>query len=823
EIYDSMDGYDSPVTRQTVADEEGQFEFRDLPSGEKAYWLRAGREGFGGTTAWFVTVSDEGPAKAEVHLIGSPRHDIWIDSADVRETNGFKHVEDLQCFGGSRIEVKESRPAGERAEWWAEFEFEAPRAGSHVPHFAAGLYPTPHYWSDYWWSIDGSGPHRASETLTIEGPRYGDRATMVWAFGPARYLKKGKHTLTVILRDPAPHEPVDDTKAYWWSFDAAALAEAPALVWPVGGEKVATATPELRWDAPESASRFAVQYSEEADFSNGTVTVGGVRGSRLRLKQRLADGKYYWRVKALTEEETPFTSAFTAPARFVVATEAPAMSDVRVTSRGPNEAVIEWRTDEPCTSRLRYGLSALEFTRSAEASDRPRKRHSVRLSGLAPMTYYYYAAEATDRDGHIAQSLRRGFCTPRGVIADENSPFGMFGQGLMYARQMGEAGVKWYSDYWMWRDVEPSRGTFNWEQPEERMKRAEEAGVRLMVTFWGTPAWTRPSHPVKFTYGPDDLQDARDFFREVAAHCAGRTYWWLPWIEPNVARDTTFGFPEGYWANRPHARSYVAYQRAAYEGAKAGDPECRVVGMNTAGVDLAFIRKCYDEGAADTFDVMNVHYYAVAAPFERQHPERVFAQLRALMAEYGDAEKPILCSEGGGASSNLEGTNEETQADNLIRIYVISIANNIDKLCWTFERDVKPYDSTRVDMIMWMGLFRFDPDAKPDNPVGEPKPAYFALKAMTEQLEGTEYVGPVKARRVEGADAPVRAYRFAGESSRVTVAWAEEGEAEMELPVKARRVTVVNREGERRTEAASGGVVRLRLTGSPVFVREDTR
>lgn len=815
EIYHSMDGYNSPVTRQTVTDEQGRFEFRDLPAGEKAYWLRTGQEGFGGTTGWFVSVSDAAPTTQELYLVGAPRHDIWVDSADLKRSNGFRLVEDLQCFGGSRIEVKETRPAGERPAWWAEFEFETPHEADYVPYFAAGLYPTPHYWSDFWWSIDRAGPFQASRTLTLEGPRYGDRSTNVWAYGPLQRLKAGRHILKLLLRDPAPHGPTEGPLPYWWSFDAAALAEMPSPVSPLGGEKVSTARPTLRWRVPQSADRFTVQYSQEPDFSHATVTVGGVTGDHWALAQPLADGTYYWRVKALPAQDSPFSSPFSRPESFVVATDAPAISHVRVASRSPHEAVIEWRTDEPCACALNYGLSALAFTRSAEASTRPRRNHRVRLTGLEPMTYYYYAVQATDRDGHQVSSLRRGFCTPRGPIEDQNSPFGIFGQGLVYAKQMGEAGARWYSDYWDWGTLEPSRGTFHWEQAEARLRRAAEAGVNLLVTFWGTPAWVRPSHPTQFTYGPDDLQDARDFFREVAAHGRGRVDWWLPWIEPNVARDTTFGFPEGYWANRPHARSYAAYQRAAYEGAKAGNPDCRVVGMNTAGVDLDFIRRCYDEGAADSFDVMNVHYYAPAAPFEAQQPEQVFQNLRALMAEYGDAEKPILCSEGGGASSGLPGTNEDTQADHLIRIFVISIANHIDKLCWTFELDEKPYGSQRVDMIMWMGLFRFDPRTTPDNPVGEPKPSYFALRTLTENLYRTEYVGPVDL------GPGVRVYRFEGKDRRVTVAWAEKGEREVALPVEAEQVTVIHRRGETQKVSTPGGRLRFQLTESPVFVREE--
>ena len=814
DIYNSMDDYDSPVTRSTVADEQGQFVFTDLPPGEKAYWLRASMDGCAGSTAWFITVTEGKPAKVELYLTKAPPHDIWIDSADLADTVGFSQVADPQCFGGDRIEVKKALGPDETPNVRARFEFDVPRGGDHVPHLAAGLYPFSHYWSGFWWFLDDDEPRRASETLAIEGLRYGDRDTMTWAAGPVVQLDAGRHALTLLVRDPAPHDLPGGEKAYWWSFDAAVLTEAPVLLSPEDGELVPAPRPELQWRAGEGLRRFAVQYSSEPDFSNATVTVGGVIARTLRVAPALPDGTYYWRVKPTAGEDTLFTASFTRPRRFTVSTPAPALEGIRIASRAPTEVRIKFRTDEPCTARLRWGLSACGPTRLTPVPASRRRVHGIHLAGLEPMTYYYYWIEATDSEGDSVTSLRRGFCTPRGVIRDKNSPFGMFGQGLTYVKQMAEAGVRWYSDYWSWAAIEPSRGEFSWSEPDDRMKRAEEAGVNLTVTFWGTPAWIRPSHPTEFTYGPDDLQDARDFFREVAAHCKGRTNWWLPWIEPNVAHDPVFGFPTGYWSSRPHAQSYTAYQRAAYEGAKAGDPDCRVVGMNTAGVDMDFIRKCYDEGAADSFDVMNVHYYAVGVPFERQSPERLFADLRALMAQYGDAEKPILCSEGGGASSNVEGASEETQAGNLVRIYVISIANNIDKLCWTFELDVKPYESRRVDMIMWMGLFRFHPDASPDNPCGEPKPAYFALKTMTENLRGTEYAGPVPL------GSGIRAYRFVGSDRQVTVAWAEKGQAEARIPVRSATVTIVRRDGERTSREAADGSVSLTLTESPVFVVE---
>jgi len=84
-----------------------------------------------------------------------------------------------------------------------------------------------------------------------------------------------------------------------------------------------------------------------------------------------------------------------------------------------------------------------------------------------------------------------------------------------------------------------------------------------------------------------------------------------------------------------------------------------------------------------------------------------------------------------------------------------------------------------------------------------------------EHLYRTEYVGPVDLGQ------GVRAYRFEGKAHRVTVAWAERGEKEVVLPVEAEQVTVIDRRRETRTAAAPGGQLKLPLTGSPVFVREE--
>lgn len=811
ETYHSMDGYPSLALKSTRTEADGSYYLEDLPEGERAYWLRACAEDMGGGTGWFVTVADEQPAQTDLTMLGKPPADVWVDSAALQPGAPWRELPDPQCYGGSRLVLRAPRRTTGSG---LSIPFTVRAEGQCCLRIGCGVYPERHYWSPLEWRVD-DGPWQDASRLAFDGIRYGDRASLVWARTGAMSLSAGTHTLA--LRALAGWAGSADED--YWTFDALAVAAMPA---PLGPATAHTSTPELRWSgAPER--EVVLQLSMAEDFSNGTLTVAHRRGGRYQVPAdlRLADGAYWWRLKPQEPGDTAFVAAFGEPKAVHIATVAPDVTEVYASVRAPDHALIRWQTDGACESWLEWDVR----TFAPRCRSRPTlgRRHHADLTGLQPMTCTRYWIVTRGPEGE-RRSLRRQLVTPRRELAGRVSPFGVFGQELVYAQEFHQAGVAWISDYWEWSKLEPRRGHFDWKQAEERMARAEAAGQNVTVTFWGSPAWIRPTHPDKtgwdFTYGPEDPDATAEFYRRIAAYCRGRAEWFLPWIEPNVARDTVFGFPRGYWASRPHARTYTAHERAAYRGAKRGNPDCRMVGMNTAGVDLGFIEKCYDEGAADDFDVMNVHYYAITEPFEKQDPERLFARLRELMAQYGDADKPIMCSEGGGASSGLPGTDEASQARQLVRIYVISIANRIDKLCWTFAYDPDPYGSDRPSMVPWMGLFGFDPDPKHVVPdlQGKPKPAYFAYRNMTSFLAGSTY-----RRRLELGEG-IRAYRFEGagaeHSSLVTVVWSEGEARAVSFARSGRLARCVNHLGAVVETAGDGHFITLQATPDPVFIEE---
>ena len=801
ETYHSFDGYPSVALASAITDAQGRYELTGLPPAEKGYWVRAVAEGMGGGTGWFVTVDERRPTKVDLALLRPPEASVWVDSQDAASPAVWEAVEDPQCYGGSRSVVRAGEPPDP-----LRVAFETAGDGSYTLHIASGLHAQPHYWSAFEWRIDEGEWQDASSTLTIEGARYGDRLSLTWARTTALRLDTGRHQLEL-----RPSGAWTGGGEYYWTFDALAVTQLPE---PSGPEVAETGRPTLQWSGE---GEVVLQLSHEPDFSDGTLTVPHLSGGEWQPEAGLPDGDYWCRLKPEVSGPSMFAGAFGTPAMLTIETEAPGITSCRDRAYAPDRAVVRWETDEACESWLEWDCSTVDPRYRTPVSH--GTEHVARLPGLEGHACYRYWVVTRSREG-IRRSLRRQFMTPRGKLEGRQSPFGVFGQGLTYGKRFGEAGVKWMSDYWDWKTLEPAEGHFDWSHAEERMKLAREAGLDITVTFWGSPDWIRPSHVGEhswdFTHGPEDLSAASEFFRRLATHCRGRVDWFLPWIEPNVGRDPVFGFPRGYWASRPHAESYAAYEQAAYVGAKQGNPDARVVGMNTAGVDIGFIERCYDEGAADAFDVMNVHYYAPTRPFEEQNPEALFGRLRALMAEYGDAEKPIICSEGGGASSGLDGTDEQSQARNLVRIYVLSIANDISHLSWTFSHDVKPYGSKQVDMIMWMGLFRHDPDPThaAQALAGEPKPAYFALGNMAGLLEGSEY-----QRRVRLGEG-IRAYRFEREGERITVVWSEGEPATVRLPAMGEVRRCVDHMGEAVGVTREGDRVVLEATEAPVFVVE---
>lgn len=88
----------------------------------------------------------------------------------------------------------------------------------------------------------------------------------------------------------------------------------------------------------------------------------------------------------------------------------PVIKDIAVDEIKPNEARINWTTNEYATSLVEY-RSSLDSNEGSKKDALFTMNHSILLEGLLPGTLYYFAVNSTDRSGNSAESAVHEFET----------------------------------------------------------------------------------------------------------------------------------------------------------------------------------------------------------------------------------------------------------------------------------------------------------------------------------------------------------------------------------------------------------------------------
>lgn len=265
-------------------------------------------------------------------------------------------------------------------------------------------------------------------------------------------------------------------------------------------------------------------------------------------------------------------------------------------------------------------------------------------------------------------------------------------------RLVKEMGFTWIKQQFEWRYIEPHRkGTFEWQEPDRLVALAERYGLKILARVDNQPRWSRSDTLFPGVGPPDRLEDFADFLTALATRYRGRIQAYEIWNEPNLARE---------WGNRPpNPTEYVAMLRLAYQAIKKADPQAIVISAGLAPTtasgavampDTDFLRRMYQAGARDFCDVLGVHAAGYKAPPEMSPDEvavnprynhgepgvgRIYCfrhveDLRAIMVEFGDAQKQVAVLEMGWTSDTRPGSpyawhavTEEEKADYLVRAF----------------------------------------------------------------------------------------------------------------------------------------------------------
>ena len=380
------------------------------------------------------------------------------------------------------------------------------------------------------------------------------------------------------------------------------------------------------------------------------------------------------------------------------------------------------------------------------------------------------------------------------------SPFGIDmydsisdAQGLAKMRQ---AGASWVVTTMDWSSVQPTQsGPWDWSHYDQAFAEANAAGMDVCVLVTGVPEWARGSYPYPGGGPGMNVEALAGFVAAAAARYSGANpalpvvkYWTL-FAEPDYGIYPPRSGEEfkGGWGK--YGPDYESMLSSVYGAIKSANRKAVVANggaafdyftdtnypteedPNRKGIyERKFLADVIANGGQQYMDMLAVHYYPLSWSW--------FDKLAALYATGVKAGSlPFISPEMGYWSAPDKGETqdqgEHRQAVHLVKMFVTGIANGVKRLAWFAVFDGDP--SAPLEQH---GLFR-------GSDLNQPKPAYWAYRTMTYELNSFSYKGMDRQDRYES-------YVFQRnlDGAQRMVAWANADT--VPVTIKASRVSLVS-------------------------------
>jgi len=218
-----------------------------------------------------------------------------------------------------------------------------------------------------------------------------------------------------------------------------------------------------------------------------------------------------------------------------------------------------------------------------------------------------------------------------------------------------DGGFQWVRQSFPWAEIEPRRGEFHWGSWDKIVSAARERDLEIIAVLETSPEWARaPMDAGTSDAPPRDFEDYAEFVSAFAAHYGDQIDYYQIWDEPNL-------YP--HWGERyVDPAAYTHLLQAAYGAVKEADAEALVL---TAGLapnveeggrymsDILFLRKMYEAGAREFFDILAIKPYGMwyeasdrqVSPLRANFSRAIL--LREVMASHGDRSKAVWAVEFG--------------------------------------------------------------------------------------------------------------------------------------------------------------------------------
>ncbi|HMO57031.1 MAG TPA: glycosyl hydrolase [Roseiflexaceae bacterium] len=291
---------------------------------------------------------------------------------------------------------------------------------------------------------------------------------------------------------------------------------------------------------------------------------------------------------------------------------------------------------------------------------------------------------------------------------------------------VAQAGTGWAREDIHWFRIQPTPDTWDWSFTDRAIALLIQRGISIVAVIGHPPGWATPyrgdaASGVSF-YAPDPQRFAA-FTEAVVRRYGGYVKHWEIWNEPDNPH---------FWKPAPDAAAYALLLKWAAYGVRRADPHARIVLGGINPFDTHFLRIVAEEGAWNTFDILAIHPYVSPTAPEAGNLAAATDGVRAIMQQYG--ERPIWVTEIGWSSGRgdrdpIGVTNEQDQANYLVRATLILWRAGVERIFWYTLKD----DPGNPYGIVAEGQGYGD--------YSRLKPAFYAFQALSRNLAGVEYVG----------------------------------------------------------------------------------
>lgn len=288
------------------------------------------------------------------------------------------------------------------------------------------------------------------------------------------------------------------------------------------------------------------------------------------------------------------------------------------------------------------------------------------IGGLTADTYMHRGVEDGTDEPFVFQPTGNGLAT--------NADLRVFigGDLTEVADALSAGGFRYVRQPVSWADVEPEQGSLNWSTYDQIVNELSRREIKMVAVVVEAPDWSRDPATLDTADGPPvDPSTLGAFTEELTGRYGDAVPYVQVWDQPNR--------PARWGGEEATASGFLPYLAAAYNGARAGNPEVRIVTPELAfrttaepdRADLDFLDQLYRVGAEPFFDIVGIQLEGGStSPDDRRvsagrHNFSRAVLTRELMVQHDDAETPIWATSFGWARN--EQTSESEQAEFVVR------------------------------------------------------------------------------------------------------------------------------------------------------------